>query len=76
MVNLDVGGYTKTLNHRKIRKTQKKHRTENQKNTKTGSPFCLPPSVACWLRVKVILHKDRYFFSPSRLSVTHRVGHH
>ena len=34
MVNPDVDGYTKTLNHQQIlRKTQKN--TENQKNTKT-----------------------------------------
>jgi len=37
MVNLDVGGYTKTINHRNIiRKMQKKQQpTENQINTKT-----------------------------------------
>jgi len=36
MVNLDVDGYTKTLNHRKIiRKMQKKQLTENQNNSKT-----------------------------------------
>ena len=36
MVNLDVDGYTKTLNHRKIfRQTQKQQPTENQNNTKT-----------------------------------------
>jgi len=37
MVNPDVDGYAKTLNHRKIiRKTRKKQQsTENQTNTKT-----------------------------------------
>jgi len=35
-MNLDVDGYAKTLNHRKIiRKTKKQQPTENQKNSKT-----------------------------------------
>jgi len=33
MVNLDVDGYSKTLNHRKI--LQKMQKSNNQKNTKT-----------------------------------------
>jgi len=36
MVNLDVDGYTKTLNYRTIiRKIKKQQPTENQNNTKT-----------------------------------------
>jgi len=36
MVNPDVDGYTKTLNHRKIfRETKTQPPTENLKNTKT-----------------------------------------
>jgi len=36
MVNPDVDGYTKTLNHLNIfRKPRKQQPTENQKNTKT-----------------------------------------
>jgi len=37
MVNPDVDGYTKTVNHRKVlRKMEKKEQpTENQNNTKT-----------------------------------------
>jgi len=36
MVNPDVDGCTKTINHRKIiRKTQKQQPAENQNNTKT-----------------------------------------
>jgi len=34
-VNLDVDGYTKTLNHRKIIRKLKKQLTENENNTKT-----------------------------------------
>ena len=34
-VNLDVDGYTKTLNHRKIIQKLKKQLTENENNTKT-----------------------------------------
>jgi len=47
MVNPDVDGHTKTLNHRKIpRKTHKQQQpTENQKNTISEDPvftFSLP----------------------------------
>jgi len=35
-MNLDVDGYAKTLNHRKILEKRKKQQpTENQKNSKT-----------------------------------------
>jgi len=50
MVNLDVDGYTKTLNHRKtIRKMQKKQPTGNQNNTKTEK-LEVRPSAPCQLR--------------------------
>jgi len=48
MVNPDVDGYTKTLNHQKILRKMQKKINENQTNTKTEADFYIYCSLMEW----------------------------